>query len=255
MNQVHIKTTIAAALAASALAILPASQLLAQEQGPILSLYEVSVKHGHDSQWREGAKAWNKCYADNGGKQAWGAWRRVQGEGSVYVFSALSDNWAAVGSRDPAARACEKTFETMLAPHELGDAYSMARLMPAVSNDYQEGENVVDVYSFKVNDAKVFNQVIADVSKAMQKTDNTASIQWYEVRGGGPDAADYFVVAQHANFASLDQDRTGPWEAVEQQHGKETADKWRAMFAASLDDGWNYLYSRVEDLGYQPAAE
>jgi hypothetical protein len=75
------------------------------------------------------------------------------------------------------------------------------------------------------------------------------------VIGGGEDSPDYFIVVDHADFASLDKDSTGPWEAVEQQHGKETAEKWRASFDDSTSGSWNYMYAHEADLDYAPAAE
>jgi hypothetical protein len=243
-------------LTSTVLALSPVSSLLAQEEaGPIMTVYEVQVKHGHESKWREGVKAWNKCYADNGGKASWNAWSRMQGKGNVFAFSVMSDNWADLGERDPASRACREVFETQLTPHEDGEVTMMAQLMPGLSGEFSPSTNVVTVYNFKVDDYRAFTKVITDVTKAMQKADNTNTAQWYQVIGGGEDSPDYFIVVDHADFASLDKDSTGPWEAVEQQHGKETAEKWRASFDDSTSGSWNYMYAHEADLDYAPAAE
>lgn len=256
MRYSFIRQSLAAASLCALLIITPVSSLLAQEEaGPILTIYEVQVKHGHGSKWREGVKAWNKCYADNGGKSSWNAWSRMQGEGNVYVFSVMSDNWAAVGTRDPASKACESVFETQMTPHEASEKVMTAQLMPAISSDFVDGTKAVSVYNFTVEDGRTFNKVITEVSKAMQKTEGTIPLQWYQSTGGSKDDADYFVVANHADFASMDKDWTGPWEAVEAQHGKETAEEWRAMFADAVDEQWNYMYAREDDLSFTPAAE
>lgn len=256
MNTLTLRQSLAATALCAALIVTPTSTLLAQEEaGPILTLYEVQVKHGHDSKWREGTKAWNKCYADNGGKSAWNAWRRMQGEGNVYVFSVMSDNWADVGERDPAAKACEEVFETQMTPHEVSEKVMLTQLMTEISNDFVEGTKVVGVYNFTVEDGRTFEKVITEVSKAMQKTEGTIPLQWYQSTGGSEDDADYFVVVNHADFASMDKDWTGPWEAAAAQHGEETAEEWRGMFADAVDDQWNYMYAREDDLSFTPAAE
>jgi len=256
MNRVIITQCLTATLVGAALALSPVSSLLAQDAaGPILTLYEVKVKHGHESKWREALQAWNKCYGDNGGKGSWDVWKRMQGEGNLFTFTGMSDNWAEVGTRDPATRECADVFETQLTPHEDSEVTMMAQLMPDISSEYMDGTTVVGVYSFTVDDSRTFNTVITEVSKAMMKTDGTIPLQWYEVIGGGEDDADYFVVTDHADFASMDKDWTGPWEAVEQQHGKETAEEWRAMFADAVDEQWDYMHVLEKDLGFEPAAE
>jgi len=254
MKQSIFKQSLAVALLCALLAITPVSSTLAQEEtGPILTIYEVKVKHGHESKWRAAAKAWNQCYGENGGQASWNAWSRVQGEGNVFVFSVMADNWAEFGQQDAASRACREVFETQLTPHEDGEKTMLAQEMSGISDAWSENTKVVGVYNFTVDDSRTFTKVITEVSKAMQKTDNTVTLQWYEAMGGGEDEADYFVVANHADFASMDKDWTGPWEAVAAQHGKETAEEWRGMFADAVDDQWDYMYVREDDLSFTPA--
>ncbi len=243
-------------LTSTVLALSPVSSLLAQEEaGPIMTVYEVQVKHGHESKWREGVKAWNKCYADNGGKASWNGWSRMQGKGNVFAFAVMSDNWADFGERDPASRACREVFETQLTPHEYGEKTMLAQLMPGISSEFTPDTKLVGVYNFSVDDARTFVKVVTEVTKSMQKAEGTVPVQWYSTIGGGVNDSDFFVVSNHASFASLDKDSTGPWEAVEQEHGKETAEKWRAEFADAVNNQWDYMYVREDDLSYAPAAE
>ena len=60
--------------------ILPVNSTHAQEvedNSMILSVTEFTIKPGHNTQFREGVKAWKSCYLENEGDWSWEVWSRV----------------------------------------------------------------------------------------------------------------------------------------------------------------------------------
>lgn len=67
---------------------------------------EITVKPGQESEFNEGEKLWKKCYLENKGTDKFNIWRRVQGEGIVYVLTRMMDNWAEMDKEDVPGKEC-----------------------------------------------------------------------------------------------------------------------------------------------------
>ncbi|WP_460218444.1 hypothetical protein [Psychroserpens sp. MEBiC05023] len=228
--------------------MLPTMQAQEKEnESFILGLTEFTIKFGHDANFTDGVKKWNKCYKDNGGKNTWNVWNRLQGKGNVYVMSNRMNNWAEMDSKDAAASACGAIAISSIVPHIESAEYNTTRFMPDMSRKANmEGMSIVWVTNFKVNNSAAFNEVVKDVSSTIAKKEGDHRGYWYSIMGG--EGADYFVSSPFKDYADLDVDKDNVWKVYESVHGKAKTKEIRAKFNESLDDAWSYLYTLEEDL-------
>jgi hypothetical protein len=112
---------------------------------------------------------------------------------------------------------------------------------------------VVWVSNFRVDNSVLFREIVKETSDIMKKAEGDVRSYWYVQNGGGPEAADFYVVTPYKNFAALDVERDGVWKLVENAKGKEEADKLRASFRSTLIDTWAYMFKRMEDLSHDTA--
>ena len=228
---------------------------LAQSQNDgskLLNMSEITVKYGHESEFIEGVKLWKKCYLENKGTDKFNVWRRVQGEGVVYVLTGMMDNWAEMDKEDAPGKVCRKTITDLIMPHVENVNYNISRTMPEVSRTTPaEGTKLVSVSFFRVENSTVFNDVIKETSATMKLAEGSIRGTWYSFVGGGPDSPNYMVSIPYKNFGDLDVTRDGVWKIYEDKHGKEKTDELRAIFRASLKNFWSYLYSLNEELSNQ----
>jgi hypothetical protein len=114
-----------------------------------------------------------------------------------------------------------------------------------------ETTTVVYVYNVKTSNGDAFREVVAELVGAMKKADGDTRGTWYDVQGGAPDVADYFVGVPHDNFASMDIDRDGPWTTYEKANGKAKTDALRAKWRSSVSSDWAYMYTLNKELSNQ----
>ena len=228
---------------------------LAQSQNDgskLLNMSEITVKPGHESEFIEAVKLWKKCYSENKGTDKFNVWRRVQGEGIVYVLTGMMDNWAEMDKEDAPGKACRKTVTDFIMPHVENVNYNISRTMPEVSSATPaEGTKLVWVGFFRVENSTVFNDAIKETSATIKEAEGSIRGTWYTFMGGGPDSPDYMVSIPYKNFGDLDVTRDGVWKIYEDKHGKVKTDELRAKFRASLKNSWAYLYSLKAELSIQ----
>lgn len=227
---------------------------ISQNESFLLNMTELTVKLGHNEQFREGMKAYKKCYVDNGGTNKWNLWHRVQGEGSVYVLTSTMAKWAEMDEdRDDAGKKCWINVVNLIRPHLKSVAYNIASSMPELSRTtpMPETTTLVWVYNAKTSNSTAFREGIAELSAAMKKAEGNLRGTWYNVQGGGPDAANYFIGVPYDNFAALDADRDGVWTIYEKANGKAKTDALRAKFRASISEDWSYMYTLNKELSNQ----
>lgn len=220
----------------------------------LLNMSEFTIKPGHEAQFTEGVKAWKKCYLDNEGTWKWNMWRRVQGEGSVFVLTSTMANWAEMDDdNDEAGQKCWVNAINLIMPNVKSVNYNIARTMPNLSRTtpMPESTTVVYVYNVKTSNGDAFREVVAELVGAMKKADGDTRGTWYDVQGGAPDVADYFVGVPHDNFASMDIDRDGPWTTYEKANGKAKTDALRAKWRSSVSSDWAYMYTLNKELSNQ----
>lgn len=238
-----------------ALALCFSSASMAEEapEKHMLSILEIHVKAGHDSDFRAGIAAWKECYLANDGKGSWNVWRRQQGQGNVYAAAFRMKSWADMDAPDEAAQACQEVARDKITPFTHGDktVNSYATSMPDISRAGPGGD-VIWVSSFRAKDGRLMMEVVRKVSAAMKQAEGDSRGYWYSVAGGHEKAPDFFVTTPFENFAALDQERDGVWEIVARVHSEDEADKLRADFMQSMDAGWSYMYRRVGDLSHNP---
>lgn len=210
----------------------------------LLNMSEITVKPGHESQFIAGVKMWKECYLENKGTDKFNVWRRVQGEGIMYVLTGMMDNWAEMDKKDAAGKECRLKVLDFIMPHVVKVNYNIARTMPEISKSTpSEGTKLVWVTFFKVENGTVFNEIIKETSSAIKSAEGSARGTWYSFVGGGPDSPDYMVSTPYKGYADLDITRDGVWKIYENKHGKKKTDETRAKMRASLENSWAYLYS------------
>lgn len=230
-------------------AVFTISMLSAQNSESILlSVSEITVKQGHNTQFIEGVKKWKECYLENNGKESWNIWRRVQGEGSVYVMTGVMANWAEMDKEDPASKDCYTTVFNFIMPHVEKVNYNIARSMPEFSRVMPEDTKLVWVTFFRVNDGTVFREIITAVSNAIKAKEGAPRGIWYNYMGGAPDAADYMVSTAYKGYAQMDVTRDSPWKIYENAVGKKKADEMGAKWDATVDDAWSYIFTLNSEL-------
>jgi len=234
--------------------LLPVMALSQSNESILLGMTELNVKHGHNEQFVAGVKAYQKCYMDNGGTNKWNMWHRVQGEGNVYVLTSTMANWAEMDdNNDDAAKKCWINVVNLVRPHLKSVGYNIARSMPALSRTtpMPETTTLVWVYSAKTTNGNAFREGIRELSAAMKNAEGSLRGTWYNVQGGGPDTADYFIGVPYDNFAALDEDRDGVWTIYEKANGKAKTDALRAKFRAAVSSDWSYMYTLNKELSNQ----
>lgn len=236
-----------------ALLLLPFIAVSQGNEAFLLNLSEITVKTGHDAQFVEGVKSWKKCYKDNDGKDPWNMWKRVQGEGSVYTLTSRMTNWAEMDEKgDPAGKECRMTAVNFIMPHVKSMHRNIARSMPGISRStgMPQDTKVVWVYNVKTSNSDSFREVVRELTAATKKAEGDSRGTWYNVQGGAPEGADYFVGIPFKNFADLDVDRDSVWKIYEKANGKAKTDALRAKMRASISSDWSYIYSLNEELSF-----
>lgn len=225
------------------------------EKGFILSMTELTIKPGHDVQFREGVKAWKACYIDNKGEWTWNMWHRMNGEGNVYILTSRMANWAEMDETNDDGKNCSDLVRNLINPNIESSESNFARFMPEFSKAYPNPNPVLWVSSWQVNNGTKFRELIQLTSDAIKATEGSPRGYWYSLMGGSKDAADFFVATPFANFAALDVDRENVWNIYEKAHGKEKRDQMQAEFRETVKESWSYLLKRQDDLSHNPPAK
>jgi hypothetical protein len=222
------------------------------EKGFILSITELTIKPGHDNQFREGVKAWKACYIENKGEWTWNMWHRKNGEGNVYILTSRMANWAEMDETNDDGKNCRNLVRDLINPHIESSNDNFARFQPEYSKAYPNPDPVLWVTSWQVKDGMRFREIVKEVTAATAKAEGSSRGYWYSYMGGSKDAADFFVATPFANFAALDVDRENVWNIYEKANGKEKRDQLQADFRETIKESWSYLLKLDADLSHNP---
>jgi hypothetical protein len=227
--------------------MLPTATQAQEDESFIMNLTEFTVKFGHNSVFTEGVKKWNKCYKENGGKDTWNVWHRLQGKGNVYVMASRMNKWAEMDESDPAGKACRSIALDFITPHIESAEYNTARSIPEYSRKTAlEGMSIVWVNSFKVKNSMVFNEIVKEVTSVIKSQEGDNRGYWYRQMAG--EGVNYFVSTPFKDFADLDNDRDGVWAIFEKAKGKAKTKEIREKFSAVLENSQSYTYTLETDL-------
>ncbi len=217
-------------------------------ESELLTVSEITVKHGHNAQFIEGVKKWKECYLENNGTDNWNIWRRVQGEGTVYVLTGLMANWAEMDKEDPAGKECYTTVLNFIMPHVEKTNYNIARTMPEHSTSFPEDTKLVWVTFFKVKNSVDFMEIVKTVGDAIKAKEGKPRGIWYNYAGGAQDSPDYMVSTPLKGYADLDISRDNPAKVYEDAAGKKKTDEMRAKWRGAVGDEWSYIYTLNSEL-------
>lgn len=157
-------------------------------------------------------------------------------------------NWAEMDKKDPAGNACRATAINFIMPNVENEETTLSRNLPEFSRKTPDSANLIWVTFFKVKNSENFLDVVKNVSSAIKTQEGDFRGYWSHVLGGGPDAADYFVVEPFNSFADLDKPKDSPWKVYEKVNGKKAADAIRAKASDSTEKAWSYLYTLEKSL-------
>lgn len=231
------------------LAVFSIGMLTAQNDNSVLmTLNEITVKYGHNAQFIEGVKQWKDCYLENNGENSWGMWKRVQGEGNVYVMTGLKDNWAEIGQSDPVNKDCYAILMNFIMPHVEKVHFNIARSMPDLSRTWPNDTKVIWVTYYKVKNSPDFIDIISAVGNFMKEKEGSTRGTWFDYAGGARDAPDYMVTTPYSGFAQMDIPRDRPWKLYSDAVGKEKTDEMGVKWRAAVEDSWSYLFELKSEL-------
>ena len=224
------------------------------ESGFILSMTTLTIKPGHDNQFREGVKAWKACYLENEGEWTWNTWQRMNGKGSVYGLTSTMVNWAEMDETDEAGMKCRNLLRDLINPHIESAETNYARFMPEFSKTYPNPDPVLWVTYWQTNNWTKFREVVKEVTDEVAKAEGTPRGFWYSIMGGDKDSPDFFVADPFANFAAMDVEREYVWTIYENARGKEKRDEMQAAFRETIDASWSHIFRLAVDLSHNPPA-
>lgn len=231
------------------LLLLPYLVVAQVAESQILTMSELTIKQGHNEQFKAGVKLWKECYEKNNGTDSWNLWSRMQGEGNVYVLTGLVKNWAELDKDDPASEPCRAIVRDLIMPHIEKNVYHLASTMPELSTTKQNPDRtVVWVTYFRVKNSTVFNATIKEIGAAVKAVEGDVRGTWYSFIGGAEEAPDYFVANSYKDFAEMDVKRDGVWKIMENKHGVKKAEQIRNDFRNSLDGSWSYVFVLNKEL-------
>lgn len=241
------------ALGASAL-LTAGTNALAQddEDGHILEITKVGVKIGHEMKFRDAVKAYHGCLIENEYEGSWSTWSNVGGEGREYHFVSTMANWAEMDSPSEASKTCWSEHHDSLTAHVNSVSTRFARAEPDWSGE-AEGYSVVRLHHFRVDDGDEFRDAVGAITGILKGAEHEHLGSWYRMIGNDANEPNYFVVAHYKNFAALDEDRTGPYDALVEAEGEERADELWEQFGDSLHDDGEYftdLLRREDELSH-----
>lgn len=229
--------------------LIPMLSLSQNDGSKLLNMTEISVKPGHESQFIAGVKMWKECYLEKKGTDKFNVWRRVQGEGIMYVLTGMIDNWAEMDKEDAAGKECRMKVVDFIMPHIEKVNYNIARTMPEFSKSTPSEETkLVWVSFFRVENSNDFKEVVKEIGSALRSVEGMPRGTWYNFMGGGPGSPDYMVSTAYKGYADLDVTRDGVWKIYENKNGKKKTDIMRAKAIASVENSWSYLYSLNTEL-------
>jgi len=229
----------------------PAAQAQVEEGSMILSMTEFTVKPGHNTQFREGVKAWKACYLEHEGEWTWNMWSRVQGEGTVYGLTSLMQNWAEMDdTSDAAGQACQNLAVNLINPNIEKAIRNHARTMPSMSRTPGGAMDVIGVNYWRVKNFQLFRETVSEIVSSVSSAEGEPRGWWYSGIGGDLNAPHFFAVTPFENFAAMDIQRDGVWTIVENQHGAEKRAELQHNYRESVDQSWSYMYRRVADLSH-----
>lgn len=223
-----------------------------EDDGHILEITQVEVKIGHDMAFREAVKAYHQCLHDHGYEGAWSTWSNVDGHGRKYHFVSSMDNWAELDSRDEAGETCWSEHHDSLTSHVTAASTHFARHITDWSGD-AEGYTVVRLHQFRVEDNGDFRDTVGTITSILKEAEYAHLGTWYQNIGNDSNEPGYFVVAHFDNFAAMDEDRSGPYDALVDAVGQERADELWEQFNDALRDDREYftdLLRLEEDLSH-----
>ena len=229
----------------------PANAQTLEEGSLLLSVTEFTIKPGHDTQFREGVKAWKSCYLENEGDWTWDVWNRVQGEGNVYTLSSFMGSWAEMDdSSDEAGQACQNLAQNLINTSIETATRNFFRTMPSLSKSEAVPNNVINVTNWRVNNRTLFMETVDEIVAATVSAFDEPRGYWRDAVGGDLNAPHFYFLAPFENFAAMD----APWEdaftVVENEMGKSERDRIEANYLASVDEVWSFMYRKIDDLSH-----
>lgn len=229
--------------------MLPLMAISQDAKEQLLSLTEFTVKHGHSAPFLDGIKKVKECYTENGGKDTWNFWSRVQGVGDVYGVSSFMPNWAEMDKEDEAWDSCRMIMMNFIMPHVESVNYSIAQTQSGWSKKGSSDDmKLVWVTYFRVKNGALFTEVVKDVTSTLAKEEGDNRGYWYSFMGGGESDADYMVSEPYSGYAALDKDYMNPFKVYEKVHGEKKTKEMREKWRNALDGSWSYIYKLNEEL-------
>jgi hypothetical protein len=250
-NRFKTIVTVLVACIFTGLFAIPVAQAQDEEGSMILSATEFTIKPGHNTQFREGVKAWKACYLEHEGEWTWNLWSRVQGEGNVYVLASFMENWAEMDDdSDEAGQACQNLAVNLINPNIEKSTRNLFRTIPSMSRAPGGAMDVINVTYWRVKNGSLFRETVSEIVSTKSSAEGESRGWWYSGFGGNLNAPHFFVVTPFENFAAMDIEREAVWTVVENELGADKRAELQHNYRESVDQNWSYMFRRVADLSH-----
>lgn len=256
-NEEMKTANLAVTAVAFAAALVPATLPAQESENTVLSMTRIYLEPVSWMKFGSAMEEYIGCYAENGGEDAWSAWRDMEKD-VVWIVSSM-DGWAEMDQgRSEANRACYSIIEEKMGPLVRKVKTEYAERMDDWSEEY-ENYDVVRLHQLVVEDGPEFRETMGEMVSIVMEADYEHVGTWYSMIGADADEVGLFAVEHYENFAAIDEDRPGYYGVVADARGEESAaEMWENMMDTLADDGHGYdtvLLARAEDWSYDPDGE
>ena len=256
-----LRRTLCLTLACSAAAV-GAVQAADNDKAPdqVQSIYDVHVKPDHIAAFEKGMKEWIACGHQHDRTHGFSAWEAETGS-TLYVFTTPSGSWASMDEKDPASKACGKTFVDNVLPHIDKMTTSVYVYMPKLSKPPADDDSgmpkyvTVTEYRIKPGKFEDFKNTTAKLTEAAVKS--TWSPTWWTSRlayGNRHAVGDVTMISPEPSWASIGQPADPKTkDMLEGVYGKDETQKLYKQFMGSAKFLSSNVYRYNKDLSFTPA--
>jgi hypothetical protein len=247
-------------VSASAITLVAACSLAAQEAASIAALEFQKPKNGMIQQYEAGRKqkaAWHKQQND---PQPLLVWEVLSGDNTgIYVVGRFGWHWADFDKPAIPDESDKAEFDKVVGNYVDSVIARYYEFLPKISRrppDSKTPAKFSEIVTFHLRYGKSsdFRSAIARVSEAAEKTKWPVNYEWYGLANGGP-AGEYVLAIPHENWADFqDKPDVKPLpDMVKEAFGQAEADSIVDRIDASVERETTEIVQFHPELSYLPS--
>jgi hypothetical protein len=238
----------------TALAVMATATTAVAQDGTIGQSFLATVPLGNVAAFEEAYLRHVDWHRNQNDPWRWDTWHTITGELGMYFIGTDGHNWSDFDSPpvDPAADGADamEQFGSLVSSITGG----FAELLPDVSRpggtaDDMPLAHVID-YKIKVGREADFMAVVRKFNEAAEKANWEQNYVWVANVSGG--TAQYVLVLQHANFASMAPPAKNAEAIMEDAFGAQEAEMLIEMLEDIVESWTEQMWQYRPDLSYVP---